>query len=53
MKDKIFLLQDKRRKKMKVYNDTPGDSWKKQLHRIEIQIMDSRIKLEQLKRQYR
>lgn len=53
MKDAISELINRKRKKMMVYNKTPSNSWKKQLYRIELQILDNRIRLEQLKKQYR
>jgi hypothetical protein len=53
MKDKLLELQARRRNKMKIYNDTASNSWKKQLYRLELALIDNKIKLEQLKRQYR
>ena len=53
MKDKLMDLQNNYRKKMKIYNDTASNSWKKQLHRYELELINGRIKIERLKRQYR
>ena len=52
MKNILNDLINKRRDKMKEYNDTPSYSWKKKLYRIELQLLDGRIKRERLKRQY-
>ena len=53
MKDTLTELQNRKRNKLKVYNSTPSYSWKKKLYKIEIEILDNKIKLEQLKKQYR
>ena len=52
MKDKLSELRELRSKKLKVYNKTPSYSWKKKLVKIEIEMVDNRIKMEILKRQY-
>ena len=46
-------LQIKRRNKQKIYNDAPMTSWKKRLYRYELELIDGRIKIERLKKQYR
>jgi hypothetical protein len=51
MKDKLIELQGKRRDKFKIYNDTQSSSWKKNLYRYQLDVIDSRIKIERLKRQ--
>ena len=53
MKDRITALQELRRNKQKKYNQTPSYSWKKKLIKIELDIVDSKIKMELLKKQYR
>lgn len=53
MKDKLIELQERRRNKIREYNITPSYSWKKKLHKIELDIIENKIKLEQLKKQYR
>ncbi len=53
MKDAISELINRKKKKMITYNKNPCNSWKKQLYRIELQILDNRIRFEQLKKQYR
>jgi hypothetical protein len=52
MSNRIIQLQNKRRIKVKEYNDTLTSSWKKKLKRIELQIIDSQISRERLKHQY-
>jgi len=53
MKDPLIELQERRRIKQRNYNSTPSYSWKKKLYKIELDIIDNKIKLEQLKKQYR
>ena len=53
MKDRITALQELRRNKLRKYNQTPSYSWKKKLIKIELDILENRIKLELLKKQYR
>ena len=50
--DKLKELNNKRGIKFKEYNDTPATSWKKKLRRLELDIIDGRIRRERLKRQY-
>lgn len=52
MNKKLIELQKKRRIKLKEYNDTLSNSWKKRLKRIELQIIDSQINRERLKHLY-
>ena len=52
MIDKLSILQDQRKEKLKEYNKTPITSWKKKLHRLELGIIDGKIKIEKLKKQY-
>jgi isocitrate lyase len=53
MKDKLTELREKKIKKLRDYNNTPSYSWKKKLYKIELEIIDNRIKIEILKKQYR
>lgn len=53
MKDKISELQAIRKIKYKSYTDTPAYSWKKKLYKIEIEIIDGKLKRERLRRQFR
>ena len=53
MKDKLTELQEIRRRKFSEYNKTPSYSWKKKLNKMALDIIDIKIKMEQLKRQYR
>lgn len=53
MKDKLTELRERRTKKLKAYNGTPSYSWKKKLYKIELEIIENKIKIEILKRQYR
>ena len=52
MNKKLIDLQNKRRIKLKEYNDTLTSSWKKRLRRIELQIIDGQINRERLKHQH-
>jgi len=52
MKDRLTQLQEIKRNKTTIYNSTPSNSWKKQLRRFEIELIDGKIKIEKLKRQY-
>ncbi len=52
MNKKLIELQNKRRIKLKEYNDTLTGSWKKRLKRIELQIIDGQINRERLKQQH-
>ena len=53
MSNKLIDLQNKRRIKLKEYNGTNSNSWKKRLKRIELQIIDGQINRERLKEQYK
>jgi len=53
MKDRLTELEEIKRQKRKVYTNTPFDSWKKKLYRYELELIDGRIKIERLKRQYK
>jgi len=53
MKDRLLQLQAIKRIKAKMYYDTPSNSWKKQLHKFEMDIMDIKIKIERLKQQHK
>ena len=52
MKDRLLQLQAIKRNKMTIYNATSSYSWKKKLHRLELDLIESKIKIERLKRQY-
>jgi hypothetical protein len=52
MRNKLIELQKKRRIKLKEYNSTLTNSWKKRLKRIELQIIDGQINRERLIQQY-
>ena len=45
-------LSDVRRKKYAEYTKIPQNSWKKRLKKYELDIIDIRIKMENLKRQF-
>lgn len=45
-------LSAKRRKKYIEYTKTPQNCWKKRLKKCELDIIDIRIKMEYLKRQF-
>lgn len=53
MRSKLIVLINKRRAKLKEYNNTSTNSWKKRLKRIELQIIDGQINIERLKQQYK
>lgn len=53
MKDKLMELRERKTKKLRDYNHTPSYSWKKKLYKIELEIIDNKIKIEILKKQYR
>jgi len=52
MISKLLTLQNKRIIKLKEYNATSTNSWKKRLRRLELQILDSQINREKLIRQF-
>ena len=53
MKDRLLQLQAIKRIKAKMYYDTPSNSWKKQLHKYEMELLDKKIMIEKLKRQHK
>lgn len=53
MNKKLIDLLNKRRIKLKEYNNTGSNSWKKKLKRIELQIIDSQINRERLIQQFK
>jgi len=53
MNKKLNDLLNKRRVKLKEYNGTSSNSWKKKLKRIELQIIDSQINRERLIQQFK
>lgn len=52
MIDKLSILQDQRKDKLKEYYKTPINSWKRKLHKLELEIIDGKIKIAKLKKQY-
>ncbi len=52
MKDKLMILLSKRRIKLKQYTSTLTSSWKKHLHKLELDILDGRINAERYKRKH-
>jgi hypothetical protein len=48
----IEELQKKRQKKYQEYQDTDPTSWKKQAKKLELEILDIKIKYEKLKSRY-
>lgn len=46
-------LREIRRQKFKVYSEALSISWKKKLYKLELQIIDNKIQIEKLKRQYK
>lgn len=52
MKDKLTELQEIKRNKQNLINKTPSYSWKRKLYALEIQLVENKIKIELLKRQY-
>jgi len=53
MNERLKELESKRQKKIKVYNATPSNSWKRKLIKMEIEIIEGRIKIEKLKQQFK
>jgi hypothetical protein len=53
MTNKLIILQKRHKTKLKEYNDTSTNSWKKRLKRIELQIIDGQINRERLLQQFK
>jgi hypothetical protein len=52
MKDKLTELKNKRAIKLKEYNGTSYESWRKKLYRLQLQAINTNIQIEQLKRKF-
>ncbi len=52
MENKIQDLLKKRRDKLKEYNTTDSKSWKKRLKKLELDIIEIKVKIEKLRKQY-
>lgn len=53
MKNRLTELEEIKRQKRKVYAKCPFGSWKKKLYRFELELIEMKIKIERLKRQYK
>ena len=52
MNNNLNQLIAKRNLKAKEYNDTPSYSWKKKLYKLELDILNGKIKILRLRKQY-
>jgi hypothetical protein len=48
--DRITQLSDQKKKKMEDYNKIPSNDWKKQLKKFELELIEIKMKIENLKR---